>query len=208
MEYWENRFLNGGKIWGEIPSKTAIHALELFKKYGVNKILVPGAGYGRNTKLFTDANLEVVAIEVSKSAINIAKSFNPKTQFFQGSVFDMPFDDEKYDAIYSCYVLHLFLKEDRILFLKKCYKQLTTNGYVFFVVFSDKESSFGKGTQIEQNTYESKPWRPVHYFTEFDLKEHFKDYSVIKTGIIEETENHGELGPHSHILRYIFAQKK
>ncbi|MHA1239886.1 MAG: class I SAM-dependent methyltransferase, partial [Promethearchaeota archaeon] len=103
MEYWENRFLDGGKIWGEIPSKTTIHALKLFKRYGVSKILVPGAGYGRNTKLFTDANLEVVAIEVSKSAINIAKSFNPKTQFFQGSVFDMPFDDEKYDAIYSCY---------------------------------------------------------------------------------------------------------
>ena len=58
MEYWDKRFADGGKIWGEIPSKTAIHALELFKRYGVNKILVPGAGYGRNTKLFTDANLE------------------------------------------------------------------------------------------------------------------------------------------------------
>jgi len=208
MEYWEKRFLNGGKIWGDIPSKTAIYALELFQKHNLHKILVPGAGYGRNTKLFTDANLEVVGIEISESAINIAKNFNPKTQFFQGSVLDMSFNDEKYDAIYSCYVLHLFLKEDRILFLKNCFKQLRTNGYVFFVVFSDKESSFGKGPQIEKNTYESKPWRPVHYFTEFDLKEHFKDYSVIETGQIEETENHGELGPHSHILRYIFAQKK
>ncbi len=208
MEYWENRFLDGGKIWGEIHSKTAIHALELFKKHDVNNVLVPGAGYGRNTKLFTEANLQVVGIEISESAINLAKSFNPKTRFFQGSVLDMPFDDENYDGIYSCNVLHLFLKEDRILFLKNCYKQLRTNGYVFFVVFSDKDSSFGKGTQIEQNTYESKPRRPVHYFTEFDLKEHFKDYSVIETEHIEETENHGELGPHSHILRYIFAQKK
>jgi len=75
-------------------------------------------------------------------------------------------------------------------------------------VFSDKDSSFGKGERIEENTFESKPWRPVHYFTEFDLEEHFKDYSVIETGQIEEAENHGELGPHTHILRYIFAQKK
>ena len=208
MEYWDKRFLDGGKIWGEKPSKTAIHAVELFQKHNLHKILVPGAGYGRNTKLFTDANLEVVGIEFSESAINIAKSFNSKTQFFQGSVLDMPFDDEKYDGIYSCNVLHLFLKDNRISFLKKCYKQLKTKGFVFFVVFSDKERSFGKGKQIEQNTYESKPWRPVHYFTEFDLKEHFKDYSVIETGLMEDTENHGELGPHSHILRYIFAQKK
>ena len=208
MEYWEKRFLDGGKIWGDKPSRTANYALELFKSHDVNKILVPGAGYGRNTKLFTDANLEVVGIEISESAINIARNLNPKTQFFQGSVLNMPFDGEKYDGIYCCNVLHLFLKEDRISFLKKCYKQLRPKGFIFFVVFSDKERSYGKGKRIEKNTYESKPWRPVHYFTEIDLKEHFKEYSVIETGLIEDIENHGDLGPHTHILRYIFAQKK
>ncbi|MBY9004183.1 MAG: methyltransferase domain-containing protein [Candidatus Lokiarchaeota archaeon] len=208
MEYWEKRFLDGGKIWGTEPSQTAKYALELFKKHGLHKILVPGAGYGRNTKLFSDSNLGVVGIEISESAINIARSFNPKTQFFQGSVLDMPFDDVKYDGIYSCNVLHLLLKDDRILFLKKCYNQLKLNGFAFFAVFSDKEKSFGKGKRIEENTYESKPWRPTHYFTEFDLKEHFKEFTVIETGIIEDHENHGDLGPHSHILRYIFAKKK
>jgi len=207
MEYWDKRFLEGGKIWGDKPSMTAIHALELFKLHNINKILVPGAGYGRNTKFFTDANLEVVGIEISETAINIAKKYNPKTQFFQGSVLDMPFDDEKYDGIYSCHFLHLFLEEERISFLKKCYEQLKTKGFAFFVVFSDKDSSFGKGKRVEKNTYESKPWRPVHYFTEPDLRAHFKEYSVIETGIIEDAENHGDLGPHSHILRYIFAQK-
>ncbi|MBY9015928.1 MAG: class I SAM-dependent methyltransferase [Candidatus Lokiarchaeota archaeon] len=208
MEYWDKRFSDGGKIWGDKPSKTAIYALKLFQEYYLHKILVPGAGYGRNTKIFTEANLEVVGIEFSETAINIAKSFNPKTQFFQGSVLDMPFDEEKYDGIYCSNVLHLFLKGDRISFLKKCYKQLRTKGFVFFVVFSDKERSFGKGKRIEENTYESKPWRPTHYFTEIDLKEHFKECLVIETGLMEDKENHGELGPHTHILRYIFAQIK
>jgi len=208
MEYWEQRFIDGGKIWGTKPSKTAYHALELFKKHRINKILVPGAGYGRNTKLFTDAFLEVVGIEISEFAINIAKNFNPKTQFIQGSVLEMPFDDEKYDGIYCHNVLHLLLKDDRISFLKKCYEQLTSNGLIFFVVFSDKEKSFRKGKRIEENTFESKPWRPTHYFTEPDLKEHFKEYSVIETGLMEDHENHGELGPHTHVLRYIFAKKE
>ena len=208
MDYWEKRFLDGGKIWGDKPSRTAIYALELFKRHNANKILVPGAGYGRNTKIFTDANLDVTGIEISASAIELAKNFNPKIQFFQGSVLDMPFDDKKYDGIYSCYVLHLFLKDDRISFLKKCFNQLRAKGYAFHVVFSDNEISFGKGERVEENTFESKPWRPVHYFTENDLKEHFKEFSVIETGEIEEAEDHGELGLHSHILRYIFAQKK
>lgn len=206
--YWDKRFLDEGKIWGTEHSNSAKYALELFKKYDLHKILVPGAGYGRNTKLFSDTNLDVVGIEISLSAINIARSFDPKTKFIQGSVLEMPLDDDIYDGIYCHNVLHLLLRDDRISFLKKCSKQLRFNGYLFFVVFSNKEGSFGKGKLIEENTFESKPWRPTHYFTKSDLIEQFKDFTVIETGIIEDQENHGKLGPHSHILRYIYAKKE
>lgn len=120
----------------------------------------------------------------------------------------MPFNDELYDVIYCYNTLHLFLREERIKILKKCYNQLKANGFVFFVVFSDKEKSFGKGKEIEENTYESKPGRLTHYFTDEDIIEHFKNYLIIETGVIEDQENHGETGLHTHILRYIFAQKK
>ena len=49
--YWTNRFKNENKIWGDNPSKTAYHAIELFQPLEINKILVPGSGYGRHTKL-------------------------------------------------------------------------------------------------------------------------------------------------------------
>ena len=41
-----------------------------------------------------------------------------------------------------------------------------------------------------------------------DIIEHFKEYLIIETGIMKDQENHGDLGLHTHILRYIFAQKK
>ena len=47
----------------------------------------------------------------------------------------MPFNDELYDAIYCYNTLHLFLREERIKILKKCYNQLKANGFLFFVVF-------------------------------------------------------------------------
>lgn len=149
-----------------------------------------------------------MGIEISEVAFNIAKGYDTKSNFILGSILDMPFNDDEYDAIYCYNTLHLFLKEDRIRLLEKCYNQLKANGFVFFTVFSNKEKSFGKGKEIEENTFETKPGRPAHYFTEKDIIDHFKVYLIIETGILEDQEDHGKIGPHVHKLRYVFAQKQ
>ena len=73
---------------------------------------------------------------------------------------------------------------------------------MFFTVFSDKEADFGKGNEVEKNTFESRPGRPAHYFTEDDLKLHFANYEIVETGLMEDPEDHGGK-PHTHALRYI-----
>ena len=78
---------------------------------------------------------------------------------------------------------------------------------MFFVVFSDKEDSFGRGKEVEKNTFESKPGRPVHYFSEKNLLGQFENFSIIETGLMKDPEDHGAEGPHIHRLRYIFSQK-
>ena len=207
MEYWDKRFLSEGKIWGDSPSKSANIALNLFKNYKVSSILVPGAGYGRNTKIFSDNGFNVVGIEISKIAYDIALHFDSKTTFINGSFLDLPISDETYDAIYCFNLLHLFDEANRRQVIKRCKSILRIPGYVYFTVFSEREHTFGKGKEIEPNTYESKPGRPTHYFTEKDLKEHFNKFTIIKTGIVKEKENHGKLGVHTHLLRYIFAKR-
>ena len=94
------------------------------------------------------------------------------------------------------------IKDKRISMIQECANKLEDNGMMYFTVFSEKEVSYGKGKEVEKNTYESRPGRPAHYFTEDDLKEHFRYFQLVETGIVEEDENHGE-GPHTHILRYI-----
>lgn len=79
-------------------------------------------------------------------------------------------------------------------------------GLLYFTVFSEKESSFGEGQEVEKNTYESRPGRPAHYFTEEDLNNHFTGLQVIEAGLMEEPEDHGGK-PHTHSLRYIFVKK-
>ena len=45
--YWNERYLRDGKIWGKVPSKTAKYALKLFQKMKIKKILIPGSGIGK-----------------------------------------------------------------------------------------------------------------------------------------------------------------
>ena len=205
-EYWDKRFDEEGKIWGESPSKSAYYALKFFLKLDIGSILVPGSGYGRNTKLFSSSGFNVTGIEISETAYRLAKQFDPLSKFYNRSVLDMSFDAAKYGAIYCFNVLHLFCENERRLFLQECVGRLREQGLMFFTVFSDGEPSFRQGKEIERNTYESRLGRPTHYFTEDDLREHFRDFEIIEMGTVQDPEDHGGQ-PHTHILRYVLAQK-
>jgi SAM-dependent methyltransferase len=185
-----------------LPSRTAQRALELFRSADVSSVLIPGSGYGRHTKFFSACGFDVTGIEVSAIACNLAREFDPISRFYNASVLDMSFDTNEYDAVYCLSTLHLFLENDRDIFIQQCEKKLNKGGSMFFAVFSEKDSSFGEGREVERNTFESRPGRPAHYFTEDDLKAHFVKYELVDMGIIEDPEDHGGK-PHTHTLRYI-----
>jgi SAM-dependent methyltransferase len=205
--FWEERFRDEGRIWGDSPSRTAVYAIELFNKNGVRDVLIPGSGYGRNANVFARAGFEVTGVEISKTAVSIARQGSSAVRYLHGSVLDMPFDNGVYDGIYCFNVLHLLRKNDRVTFLQRCREQLKDNGVIFFVVFSDKEPGYGTGRMVEENTFESRPGREVHYYTDEDLVSEFHDFEIMATGMMEEPEEHGKEGRHIHRLRYIYALK-
>lgn len=206
--FWEERYCEEGRIWGNTPSRTTEYAIGLFKNANVRTILIPGSGYGRNAEAFARAGFGVTGIEISDTAVSLARQGCSSVRYHHGSVLEMPFDDSMYDSIYCFNVLHLFRWKDRALFLRRCREQLRVGGVMFFVVFSDKEQSFGTGRKVEENTFESKPGREVHYYSEKDLVSEFRDLEILETGIIEDPEEHGDEGKHTHVLRYVYARKK
>jgi 2-polyprenyl-3-methyl-5-hydroxy-6-metoxy-1,4-benzoquinol methylase len=200
--YWDQRYNAEGKIWGEKPSFTTLRALEIFQKAKVKTILVPGSGYGRHTTFFSKAGFRVTGIEISSVAVELARKFDPFSHFYNASVLEMSEEYGQFDAIYCFNVLHLFLEKERISFIQGCAERLNKNGLMYFTVFSEKEADFGKGATVEENTFETRPGRPAHYFTEDDLRRHFASYQIKDTGLMEDPEDHGGK-PHTHILRYI-----
>jgi SAM-dependent methyltransferase len=202
-DYWNERFEKESLIWGTNPSVSARQALDIFKRHEASRLLVPGSGYGRNTRYFSAAGMRVVGVEISDAALKQAKDFDPHTTFYHMSVLDIHTLKERFTAVYCFNVLHLFRRAERQALVQKCARVVEPGGVLYFVVFSEKEEKFGKGKMVEENTFESKPGRPVHYFTEHDLKDHFKEFDLLEVGILEDRENHGEEGEHTHVLRYL-----
>lgn len=205
-EHWNGRYEIKKYIWGTDASGMARHALDIFKQDGLKTLLLACCGYGRNSKLFADNGMEVTGVDSSAVGIDMAKELDPKSNYICASVLDMPVDGP-FDAVFSLNALHLFPRHERAQFIDECMKRLRKGGLGYFAVFSEQESSYGKGPKLEENTYESLPGRPAHYYTDEDIRNEFADYEILETGIREDKDMHAD-GPHTHILRYMVARKR
>ena len=106
-EFWESSFIEKQTMWGFEPSESAILTKDFFLKKKIKDILIPGFGYGRNAKVFIDHGINVTGIEISETAINLAKQNGINTRIYHGSVTDMPFDNKLYDGIFCYALIHL-----------------------------------------------------------------------------------------------------
>lgn len=162
-EFWETSFKDKNEMWGWEPADSVVRTLAFFKENEINNILIPGFGYGRNAKYFIDNELKVTGIEISETAIDLAKKhFGESIKVYQGSVAAMPFDSELYDGIFCYSLIHLLNESDRNKLIQDCYNQLKPNGYMIFVTISKQDFRFGNGIEISKDTFE--PWKGLTLF--------------------------------------------
>lgn len=184
--YWESRFKNEGAMWKFEPSDSAIYTLELFKNEQINDILIPGFGYGRNAKLFVDNGFKVSGIEISASAIELARINGIKCKIHHGSVTSMPFDNKIYDGIFCYALIHLLNKRERRKFLISCYKQLNNNGLMVFVVASKYTELFGHGKYLSRDRYEIAKGLSAFFYDSDSVLNEFSDFGMMECKDIEE----------------------
>ncbi len=205
--YWEQRYLAEGMIWGDKPSLSVITAGRIFTDNNVSVIFIPGCGYGRNADYFIKHGYEVSGSEISKAASEIAIQLHPELRIQNCDSLNWEIIPGTADAVFAYNFLHLFRKDERSLLIGKWSKALRPGGIIFCTVFSENENSFGKGKETESGSFESKPGRAVHYFSEKDLIDHFRNFKLIETEQFEESEDHGG-EKHTHNLRYIAVKKE
>ncbi|UOQ86590.1 class I SAM-dependent methyltransferase [Gracilibacillus salinarum] len=203
MEFWESSFLEKQTMWGFEPADSAIWTKDFFLEKDVNDILVPGIGYGRNAKIFTDNGINVTGIEISGTAIDLARQNGFGSPIFHGSVADMPFDDKKYDGIFCYGLLHLLNKHDREKFIQDCYYQLKPNGYMVFTTVSKKAPMYGKGKQLAENYFEVMDGVSMYFYDTDSIKQDFGNYGLIEVSEINEPNKHKKTAPSINFLMII-----
>jgi SAM-dependent methyltransferase len=205
-DYWNAQFAQYNHIWGETPSKSAGIALARFREHKISKILVPGSGYGRNSRLFSTAGFDVTGIEISEEACALARAYDPATKLYNGSFLEDDFVHGPYQGLYCFNVLQLFLKPDRIRFVRKSAELLAPKGLIFFTGISDEDASFGQGEEVEAHTFAVQQDKTLHFFTPDDLKSHFEAFEILEVGDLEDQISHTRYGVKRYRIRYILVR--
>jgi SAM-dependent methyltransferase len=185
-EFWESSFIENQTMWGFEPSDSAILAKDFFLEKKVKDILIPGIGYGRNAKIFIDNGINVTGIEISKTAINLARQNGINVSIFHGSVNDMPFDSKLYDGIFCYALIHLLNNSERDKLIKDCYNQLEPNGYMIFTTISKEAPMFGKGKQLGKDYFEIMEGIKMFFYDTDSIKDDFGNYGLIEVSEIVE----------------------
>ena len=186
MEFWESSFIEKQMMWGFEPTDSAILIKDYFLEEKVKDILVPGIGYGRNAKVFIENGINVTGIEISETAIDLARQNGLDINIFHGSVTDMPFDNKLYDGIFCHALLHLLNKHDRKKFIKDCYNQLKPNGYMIFTTVSKKAPMFGKGKQLDKDYFEIMEGVKMYFYDSDSIKQEFGKHGLVNFTEIDE----------------------
>lgn len=205
-EYWESRFKEESAMWKFEPSDSAIITMDLFKSKGMNKILIPGFGYGRNAKLFYDNGFEVTGIEISQSAIDLAKLNGLNCKIHHGSVVSMPFDNEQYDGIFCYALIHLLNKNERRKFIVSCYQQLKSQGLMIFTVVSTEASMYGNGRRLSKDRFEIMKGLNVYFYDSESVEKEFADFGLIEFKDIAEPIKHMD-GQEPLKCKYVVCRK-
>jgi len=176
IEFWESKFKNEGAMWKFEPSDSL-----KFKS-----IFIPGIGYGRNARIFIENGFKVTGIEISKSAIDLAKKNGINCRIHHGSVTSMPFDNQQYDSVFCYALIHLLNKPERKAFLRSCFNQLRPEGLMMFTVATKETGMYGDGKYLSRNRFEVAKGLRVYFYDSESILREFTNFGLIDYREIEE----------------------
>ncbi len=193
-EFWETAFAQKQLMWGLEPTASARIAADAFVRAGVKDVLIPGVGYGRNAKVFLDRGMSVTGIEISKTAIDLARSqLGPEVTLHHGSVGDMPFDARQYGGIFCFGLIYLLDAAGRAKLIADCFRQLTPGGQMLFTVISKHAPMFGVGPKLGEDWYERLPGLPMFFYDDDSVRREFGASGLVEISEIDEPSHAGSL---------------
>jgi ubiquinone/menaquinone biosynthesis C-methylase UbiE len=168
MQIWDKVYSkrNFGEAWLPREGVVRFSARYLKRRVGVNsygikrrikRVIDVGCGNGRHVKFFAEEGYSVYGIDISRKAIEIAKSWlkreNLNADLSVGNIENLPFKNNFFDVAIVDGVLDHVPFSNAIKTMKEIERVCVPGAYVYITLRSTEDSEFGRGKKIEDNTF-------------------------------------------------------
>lgn len=191
LDAWEEEYAKSDPVWKgpplyENPFPPGSDILEL------------GCGNGKNLPALLKTASSVTAVDFSHNAIELCKEqfTGNNISFIEADICDLPFEDESFDAVCAIHVLEHLSEKNRIQSQAEICRLLKPEGLLAVRVFSINDMRFGKGSEIEKNTFTRGNGIFYHYFSNKELETMFSQLKLVS---FEELKSEKKYGVRSEI---------
>lgn len=179
-----------------------VDAITIFKDYNVRRVLDLGCGIGRHAIYLANKGFYVIGIDLSKSALKIARKWKQEEglaniALLQASMTCLPLRDCGFDGIISVSVIHHATSEDIKTTIDEIHRTLKKDGLIIANLTSVKDSRFGTGRKVEDNTFlifegfEQNQFEELHhFFTKKEVLKLFTHFTEIDVKFFKERPNY------------------
>lgn len=143
------------------------------------EILELGSGDGNTASQMLKKASNITCLDIAISSFQVLPIKDMPVRKIVGDARSLPLKNNHYSTIICRHVLTHARHGDELLILQEISRVLSTNGAILIEVFTPNDMRFGKGEQIEPDTFlrgDNLVWR---FFTEEELKKHIENADLI-----------------------------
>lgn len=168
------------------------------KRFDVKTILDLGCGLGRHSVFLAKNGFDVVGVDISKSALMIAKKWICKERLenvalLRANMTALPFKDSYFHMVISVSVIHHALKSDIEKAIAEIHRVLKKNGLLLTNLASKKDRRYGKGVMVEKDTFlltekfgKARFKELHHFFTKSEVSKLLVRFTKVKIENLEQ----------------------
>lgn len=199
---WSREYARKGALWRG-PASFG------FRLQEGARVLEIGCGNGKTLSALARQPVQVTAIDSSPKAVEMCSESvagkglkNVKVMF--GDACALPFRGRSFDAVVAFHVLENLLEADRRKAAGEIGRVLAEGGRLFVQVFSARDMRFGKGREVEDNTFVRGTGIACHYFGDGEVEGLFEGFKreSRRELVVEKTYGGARLERHKLLFEF------
>jgi ubiquinone/menaquinone biosynthesis C-methylase UbiE len=176
--------------WAETspPLPVIVDFTNDLKREGAKRVLDLGCGAGRHSILLADEGFQVVALDISETALKtlearLKSASIDNVTLVKHEMWDLPFVDDYFDGVICTNVLHHGKLAQIKQATKEVHRVMKRGASAFVVALSTADFRRGNGERLERNTYvfTKGEERGIihHFFPRKELESFLKKFEAI-----------------------------